>query len=162
MSDWPYSIKDNYLAGFGAVIGTVFSIGIAYLIYRYKYRKEHLLAKNALMERILFNDDRAVQMLHIFSVGRCPNFPLDTTGIIIWLGRSADILSSDAINEVNWHRYQLDHVNMKLSALYQIISERGFAAYRIKRVRKMRNSICDHLEEIHKGRTRLLELLEKK
>ena len=37
------------------------------------------------------------------------------SGITIWLSASHDILESELIADINWHRYQLDHITNKLS-----------------------------------------------
>jgi hypothetical protein len=154
---WLGEPKDYLFLLFGVIFGALVTVWWAGHEYRKSRLRELRLARDALLERLQFNDDRVVQMLDFFAQGKLsPDFALDTTGIIIWLSRSSGILTSETIKAVNWHRYQLDHINNKLS-LFHLIKATGAAGS----AESVRLSICEHLWKVHEGLAALRELLIK-
>ncbi len=115
---WIFAIKDNYFMIGGAVLGTISTVLLTIYEYRKKIREDRLVARSALLAALRFNDDRATQMLGQFAQGAIPNYQFDTTGLIIWLSRSSDLFEKDVLEKINWHRYQLDHLNTQLTTFY--------------------------------------------
>ena len=152
---WLGERKDYWLLFLGAVIGALVTVALAKHEFKKAELRELRLSRDALLERLLFNEDRAVQMLALFAEAKLqPDFNLDTTGIIIWLSRSSGILTPETIKAINWHRYQLDHINSKL-ALFQLYRATGAS----QTAETLRQSICEHLHEVHKGLEHLRGLL---
>jgi hypothetical protein len=155
LPDWLGDGKDYWLLALGGLIGTVTAVLLGRRDEGRRRLAELNLAKDALLERLHFNDDRIVQMLELFAVGKLtPDFTLDTTGIITWLSRSSGILTSETITAVNWHRYQLDHINSKLSIFYGLKTHDLTGG-----AENMRKSICEHLGIAHAGLANLRKLL---
>ncbi|MBC2603752.1 hypothetical protein [Puniceicoccus vermicola] len=138
-----------WYAFLGAALGSIFAIIISWRIQVSHRKKESQLAKEALVERLKFNNDRALQMMEIFGKHGWPNMSFDTTGIIIWLSRVAGILEGQLLQDVNWHRYQLDHINDKLTIYWNVkttpISEGQMVQEKI-----CREDIVSHLETVSK------------
>ena len=115
--------KNYWYAGIGALIGFIITLYVSNIRRARKINKDKNLAKEALINRLTFNNDRILQMLGQFGGGKeTPNYLFDTTGIIIWLSLSSELFSEQLISDINWHRYQLDHLNSKLSTYYLTIS----------------------------------------
>src|SRR4051812_34108544 len=104
---WFFGAKDNWFALLGAIFGSLITLAV----YFHSRRKERQAAVANLIERLSFNKIRCEQMLEYFGAGKLPTFDFDTNGIIIWLSRSEGILRGETIEKINWHRYQLDHLN---------------------------------------------------
>lgn len=114
-----FTFKDFFYACLGALIGSGIALYISSILRTRKINKDKKLAKEALIDRLKFNNARALQMLSQFSgIKEIPNYLFDTTGIIIWLSLSSELFSKQLIEKINWHRYQLDHLNSKLSVYY--------------------------------------------
>lgn len=114
-----FTFKDFFYTFLSALIGSGIALCISNIRRTRKINKDKNLAKKALIERLTFNNDRALQMLDQFDGGKeIPNYLFDTTGIIIWLSLSSELFSKKLISDLNWHRYQLDHLNSKLSTYY--------------------------------------------
>jgi len=141
-----------------ALLGTFFGASAALYLANCQNKKRKFLAKTALAERLQFNFERATQMLGQFGSGISPNYLFDTTGIVIWLTVTADILDNNLIAAINWHRYQLDHLNAKLSVYYISISQPSLSSE--AKLVEQKQSICQHLDEVIGGtcdlKTRLL------
>src|SRR5712664_3458536 len=143
--DWSklIDLTEYWFAFLGALLGALTAI---WLTKRQDAERKYL-AKKALADRLHFNAERATQMLGQFGSGSCPNYLFDTTGIIIWLTRAADIMDEQLITDINWHRYQLDHLNAKLSVYYitAIASQSSLDAVEVV---ESKSSILKHLEVV--------------
>ena len=161
--DWS-KVWDGYqiwYAVFGAIMGSVIAIVITRRSDRRQIRNRKILARNALIERLNFNNDRVVQMLGYFDTGGWPNFLLDTTGIIVWLTLAEDIIPQPLFVQVNWHRYQLDHVNAKLAVYYGALYAPPSDDHdHEEMVKGLRQSIYDHLADIRDGVAPLITALQ--
>jgi hypothetical protein len=167
--DWSkvWDLYELWYASLGALIGSGVALIIAHFDGKRRTKRERATAKQALMERLEFNGTRITQMLGQFSSGvEVPNYPLDTTGIIVWLTLSYDVLNGELIKDINWHRYQLDHLNTKLHTYYLLIAANNpFApdasAYIRARESEARRSICTHLKETSEAVCPLIRRLEQ-
>lgn len=114
--DWLLGI--NWPQIIYAAIGAFMGAALAFLGALHKRHKDKLRAKDELIKSLQFNLERLIQMMGYFSNGGHPNFTLDTTGIVLWTALAADILPDEVRHDVNWQRYQLDHINNKLSVFF--------------------------------------------
>lgn len=104
----------------GAVFGTAFTLGGVFITRRMKERE----ARAKLVERIRFNRERLEQVRGYLANNTVPSFPLDTTGLIIWLHSSSGLLKQQLIDDIDGHRYQLDHIHNKMQMVFSYFSSR--------------------------------------
>lgn len=154
-------MEADYLnAAIGAVFGAILSVGTAYYFIFKEIRKNRREAKEALLEGLRFNDDRAVQMLGQFAIGMTPNYQFDTTGLIVWLSKSAGLFRDDLLKRINWHRYQMDHANTMLATYYVCVRVLGDRIDKRDVLAESFREIHGSLTEIHSGTHRLLKEIE--
>jgi hypothetical protein len=104
----------DYYAFVGAIFGMFFTLsGIWFGSYLRSRR-----SREKLVERIQFNSDRLNQIIEYFQNGGLPNFTLDTPGLVVWLHSSADVIDKTLSEDIDWYRYQLDHIKIKLDIIY--------------------------------------------
>ena len=167
--DWSkvWDCYELWYAFCGALLGSGVALIIAHLDNKRRTKHERTAAKKALMERLEFNGTRITQMLGQFGSGvEVPNYPLDTTGIVVWLTLSYDVLDGDLVKDINWHRYQLDHLNTKLHTYYLLVAATNpFAPdaspYIRARESEAKRSICAHLKETSEAVCPLIRRLDK-
>jgi|SRR5665213_2903895 len=119
--EYSKSLRDYWLAFVSAIIGA----GITLCSYFYSRRQERKTAVKSLLASLKFNDERCRQMEDYFANGIRPNFELDTVGIILWLSKAESLLPDGLIHDINWHRYQLDHINSRLRILHAFVASNG-------------------------------------
>lgn len=161
--DWS-QVWDGYqiwYAVFGALIGSAIAIVITRWSDKRQFHARQTVARNALIERLTFNNQRVVDMLKWFDDGGDPNFLLDTTGIIVWLTLAEDIIPQPLFEQVNWHRYQLDHINAKLAVYYgALYAPPSDDHHHEEMVVGLRQSIYDHLVDVRDSVGGLITQLE--
>ena len=103
---------------FGAVLGLI--VGLTYNKFETRFTKSsrQRIAKAQLAKAFRFNLDRIVQMLDQTSgcpPKEIPNHPFDTHPVMQAMFYGRDLLGTpEDLASYNWHRYQLDHLNVKL------------------------------------------------
>jgi hypothetical protein len=152
--DWSKAF-DGYAwfhAFVSAVFGAFFGALVAIKLTQRQNTKRKQFAKTAVAERLHVNAKLATQMLEWFAKDGRPNYLFDTTGIVVWLTMSADILESALITDINWHRYQLDHLNAKLLIYYFAVAAVEIAPTpaqtNIASLTESKLSICQQLREV--------------
>jgi len=102
--DWSWfgRVQDYWFLVLGAALGALTTVWWAKHEFKRFQSTEKGLSKNALLERLQFNDDRVVQILaQLASRKLTPDFTFDTTGIIIWLSRIEGILPAETVQAIN-------------------------------------------------------------
>ena len=165
-----FTAKDSFYACLGALIGSGIALCISSILRTRKTNKDKKSAKEALIDRLKFNNDRALQMLRQFNdIKETPNYLFDTTGVIIWLSLSSKVFSKQLIEEINWHRYQLDHLNSKLSTYYLFMAnyhplmmkDQYYQGVHKAREERARQSILLQLKEVSAAFLPLIQEIDK-
>lgn len=164
-----FTFKDFFYACLGALIGSCIALCISSILRTRKINKDKKLAQKALIDRLKFNNDRALQMLSQFNdVKEIPNYLFDTTGIIIWLSLSSELFSKQLIEKINWHRYQLDHLNSKLSIYYLfkanallMMKDQYYQGAHKAKEERVRQSILLQLKEVNVAFPPLIQKIDK-
>lgn len=154
--DWSRAI-DGYEIWY-ATLGALLGAGVAILFLKHQNRQRKYFAKKAIADRLHFNVERATDMLSWFAKGGIPNFLFDITGIVIWLTLATDILDDQLIKDISWHRYQLDHLNAKLSVYYTTTALSPICLDASK-TEEMKVSILEHLQLVISGTCELEQKL---
>lgn len=118
---WMLSYKDYWYALVSALIGA--AIGICWTIRQFKAQQHQ--AANRCLDRLRkclsFNIDRLNQAKVQLEKSEIPNYPLDTAQLNYWLAQSHDILAANLIRDIDWQRYQLDHISSKFVTVNQLV-----------------------------------------
>ncbi len=115
-----------FFVAVGLGLGAAVAVIIDRLIMFLHDRKQHFETRNALKERFEANIKLGNALWSYFDSGGKPNFLFDTGGILVWLTQAQKSLTKEEVTDINACRYQLEHLNAKLTALYSV------AAYGIK------------------------------
>ena len=108
-----WSPKDYWYAIVSAFIGAY--IGILWTKKQFAVQKEE--EKKNCVKRlelcIKFNLERLAQAKTQLENNTVPNYPLDTFQFNHWLAESRDLIAPELVRDLNWQRFQLDHVSSK-------------------------------------------------
>ena len=105
---------------FGAVLGLIVGLSYSNIATWVTRTSRQKTARSKLAKAYRFNLDRIIQMLGQLSSAppEIPNYPFDTDPIKTVLFYGDDLLGTPVeIQSYNSHRYQLDHLNLKLTQL---------------------------------------------
>jgi hypothetical protein len=110
---WMFSVKDYWYGIISAIIGAL--IGIWWTKRQFVIEKVELREKcvECLKSCIKFNLERLRQAKEQLDQNVVPNYPLDTAQFNHWLAQSHDSLSPELLRDLDWQRFQLDHISSK-------------------------------------------------
>ena len=118
--------KEIDLTILGSILGAIASIGIA-LVFQYRQRQQQY---EQIIDRFKFNIDRmndiVTRLTTTTTAKEFPTFLLDTTILDMLFASGPDLFQSsyhtskhaqDLFIQLNWCRYQMHHINNKLTMI---------------------------------------------
>jgi len=115
------NLSNWFFAGAGGLIGTIF--GIIFTIWSYNKKKKESVstALKALSASLKFNNERLEQIIgsleFILERKKFPDYALDDLVLALRTAKMYGDIDSEILKEIEWHRYQLNHINQKLSSI---------------------------------------------
>lgn len=113
---WLFSWKDYWYAGISAIIGALLGIAWANSQTVRKNRLQLAKSRRLLLESVEFNLQRLAQMIDMLqNQSILPNFLLDSDTLSKRLDSISDFFPDQVVSRLSWERYQLEHINSKLT-----------------------------------------------
>ena len=153
-------LKDYWYATIGAIIGSLISIWWTKRELRREQRQDKQKYIVRLRDCLLFNVDRLKQAKDQLQQEIVPNYPLDTAQLNDWIVQSSELLDKKLIQEIDWQRYQLDHITAKISAvsLFVVLRSGGMMGGQAGEYYKaLMSSLREHIDGALKSLPPLIE-----
>ena len=123
--DWILSGKDYWFA----IVSAIFGVLIGIWLTERRFKKSELIRKerriHSLLESIRLNISLIDEGLKITDLNGLGNFPMDGSTLGSRISACVDDLSSEAIKDLNWERFQLDHIAFKILVANITVSTAG-------------------------------------
>jgi hypothetical protein len=117
LPDWIFSWKDYWFALIGAGLGAWIAIKLTEQQKKEIRKIEIERIRTELITALDFNLDLAEKAMEWLNKEGMPSFTLDTTKLAHLTLEAYGFLDPQLIKDIDWHRYQLDHITEKLSAM---------------------------------------------
>lgn len=122
------ALWDVLLALVGAAIGTYMGVFVSNRQFAKTEKERKIEVLNGLAESLAFNSNRSGNLLNEFRNNqKIATFRFDTASLHGWIMRSHGVLTKELLEELNWHWYQLDHINQKLSIVTSRLIETDYS-----------------------------------
>jgi hypothetical protein len=110
---WLWSPKDYWYAIVSALIGAF--IGILWTLRHFAQQqaRHRVLCLSRLRACLEFNLERLNQARGQLAHDEIPNYPLDTAQLNHWLTESHDFIPQELLRNLDWQRFQLDHISSR-------------------------------------------------
>jgi len=165
----PSDFWGNFCAGWQywyGFVGALFGAAIALAYDRRKKKDSQRVALAKLREILVRNSGLMAEVLKWIIPGGKPNFTLDTLGLNLWIAASAGVIDPDVLRDLDGHRYQLEHINTKLTIFYSStsvleslqVSDENRLRVRVEEERRL--DILNHVIGQSKESARILALLQ--
>ncbi len=110
---WLWPPKDNWYAIAGAILGALIVMWLTMLHFETEKEKLRKKCLEQLKTSLHFNLVKLRQAKEQLERNDIPNYRLETSQFNHWLSLSHDILSSELLRALDWHRCQLDHLSSR-------------------------------------------------
>lgn len=156
---WLWSLKDYWYATVSAVIGAMIGISWTKAQFRRQKLSEKQRCVQRLRESLQFNVERLNQAHGQLQENMFPNYPLDTAQLNHWLTEAHDLLPAELLKNLDWQRYQLDHISSKFVVASQLVA---LTAGRVRPAEQMymqalRESLIQHIDGVRNALPPLIE-----
>lgn len=154
---WWWSPKDYFYTAIGALLGAGAGLGFAALVERAKGRRNRERLLKAIVMSLEFNRDRAQQAKETLEKG-WPSFPLDGARLAGLIAEAHGVLSEHLVRDLDWHRFQLDHITFKLEvAATSYVTKAASGDEATQGYQKsLRTSMIEHCEIVIAGTGKLV------
>lgn len=159
---WMFSIKDYWYAVIGALIGALIGIWWAKGEEEKKRKKACAACVKRLKTCIEANLKLLQQSKEQLTANNIPNFPFDTAQFNHWLTQADDALTPELFKDIDWQRYQLDHISAKFTVVNSLILITTGTALNPMQMEirvALVKSLLDHIEKVLKELPPLSEKL---
>lgn len=114
--DWRdlWSPVDFFYAMLGTLLGAVLGVGLTVLFERISEKRRCRRSLQAIRRSMGFCLERTEQAKDLLQKGGAPSFPLDASRLADWLSAADGVLSEQLWRDLDWHRFQLEHITHKL------------------------------------------------
>lgn len=157
VADWIFSWRDYWFATVSAVIGVL--IGI--FLTRWRFKKDAVILRSrrieSLKQALKFNirllDDSLSWICEKHGLG---NFPLDSPTLGDRISACVDDFEPKFLTDLNWERFQLDHLTFKLAQANIKVS----STTDTEMVRHVLSDLSGHLRQTRANLSNLLDTCE--
>jgi hypothetical protein len=161
---WLLSGKDYWYATVSALLGAL--IGISWTKRQFKRLKENEKRRcvSRLRESLQFNVDRLNQAHDQLQGSVFPNYPLDTAQLNHWLTEAHDLLPAQLLKNLDWHRYQLDHISSKFQVASNFVvltAGRELTSAEQGYVSALKASLIEHIDGVRNALPPLIQQIPK-
>lgn len=153
------TFKDTINSFVGALIGIILGSLLSQWQWNQKLKRDKKILKANISTVFNFNLDRIRQCIdYLENKNLIPNFLLDVNSVNHVLFKGRELFSTiEIFDKFNWQRYQLEHLNTKLSYYYFIST----ANTDIDLVRREYTSLVNHLKTIESEISEMLLTYDK-
>lgn len=163
---WLLSGKDYFYATISAVIGALIGIYWTKAQSRNQKNQENEKIRVSILDSLRFNQERGIQAKAQLDGGGMPNYPLDGTRLSNLVVQAHGYLSPETLKNLDWHRFQLDHITAKLGVINdfylsgQILPPEALDAHAAW-MRMLRDSLIGHYNSVIGGTNALIQAVEE-